>query len=652
MIDLKPKTESKFNKNSGRLISFFKKSKNLYIVIGLIFLLIVSVFVAYFPSSKTLMKHALAGKDYLYEAQQSVTEGQYLIAKEKLELAQIELNNALNELDKMGSLRKLPYAKTQVSAIENLLKAGIQTAAALEKIAQLADEIITPIKTNDDFNLAQLTIEQKHELLKKISESLPDVIGVKAEIDLAVLHFNQIPEKGILPQLKKAIEPLKEQLPILQDTIAQVIPAVEILPPIAGYPEEQTYLFLLENNAELRPTGGFIGTYGILKVKDAEITSFHTDNIYNIDNPVKDRLIELPPEPLRKYLNADKWFMRDSNWSPDFPTSAEKAIWFYHQEDGPEKNIHGVIAITPNIIESLLGLTGEIKIDGINFTKENFAETLQYQVEQGYYRQGISDDDRKEVIGELADELLNRIMSFPQSRWGELWQTVQNHIEEKQILLYSKNESLQYMIEQENWGGQMYEENQGDYLMIVDANMASLKSDPGVNRKIDYKINKTAEGLIADLTITYENTGTFDWKSTRYRTYTRVYIPEGAELIEHSGVMENDKLHGGRQADPEVYNELGKTVIGGFISIEPQETGSLNYKYKLPSSVINNDNEKYRLYVQKQPGAKPHNLNLYFEFNEKILYAEPIDKAELKDDNSMTLSTDLRNDKIIEITFE
>jgi hypothetical protein len=456
-----------------------------------------------------------------------------------------------------------------------------------------------------------------------------------------------------LPVLKNSIKPIQDQLPAVQRALENALPAAEILPPIAGYPEEQTYLFLLQNNTELRPTGGFIGTYGILKVKDAEITSFKTDNIYNLDDPVQKSLNIEPPVALQKYLKAERWFMRDSNWSPDFPTSAEKALWFYAKENGSEKNIDGVIATTPDMIKSLLKLTGEIKVNGITFTEANFVETLQYQVEQGYYRQGISESDRKEVIGAMADELMNRLMNFPQKRWGELWQVIGDNITQKQLLFYSKQPSLQSMINQENWGGNVRPTTTEDFLMVVDANMASLKSDPGVKRTIDYTVDQTDDGVYGDVTITYDNQGTFNWKSTRYRTYTRVYVPKGSQLIEQSGVMLNDSLSGGKSGQAEVYDEFDKTAIAGFISIEPKTTGQLHYRYKLPATVADTTNgNRYSLIIEKQAGTTSHTLNVNLSFKRSILTAEPIDKFQRKAHNSVALNTDLLTDRAFDITFK
>lgn len=658
MINLQPtrSNQSQALRPSGRSTWWRRNRKRLgktvLIVCGVLVVVGGIAFLVYREPAADLMSRAQAGRDDFSAAQEAVKNEDFKQAGDRLVSAREHFTAADEALSKLGGLKAVPFISTQLGAVDNLLKAGIQTASALGKVATLADTIITPIKTDSQFTLASLTPAQKRVVLKQISEAYPDLVGIKAEIDLAALHIDQIPNHGMLPQLKKAVDPIKEQLPTLREAISNALPMAEIIPPIAGYPEPQTYLFLLQNNTELRPTGGFIGTYGILKIADAEITSFRTDNIYNLDNPVKDTLVVKPPTPLQKYLKADKWFMRDSNWSPDFPTAAEQALWFYQQENGPEKNIDGVIAMTPNLIESLLKLTGSITVDGIEFTSENFTERLQYQVEQGFYRQGISDADRKEIIGVMADELMNRVLNFPQERWGELWQVIINHIEEKQILLYSNNENLETLIAQENWGGSINQDANSDFLMVIDANMASLKSDPGVFRSIQYSVEQTKDGAIADVTINYNNTGSFNWKSTRYRTYTRVYVPEGSQLLEHSGVMENDRLSGGRAADPDVYNELGKTVIAGFISIEPQESGTLHYRYALPANIVETMNgDQYSLLIQKQPGTKAHNLEVSLKFQRDILNAEPIDKIESTSHTSVALKSDLLTDRALQVTF-
>ena len=599
-----------------------------------------------YPHAMAAYEKALQGKNNFLEAQELVKQENFREATVQLEEAHTNFQSAYDDFQELDFFENIPLVSTQIKAVDKILIAGIQTSSAIGKITAFGDEIITELKPEGAFDFHSISSEEKREVLKKIFESPPDLQGVQAEIDLAMYALDEIPEFGVLSQIKSASAPLKDGLPQINDIVDQAIPALEALPQIVGYPEQKNYLFLLQNNTELRPTGGFIGTYGVLKVKDGEIAEFHTDNIYNIDEPAKYTLDTTPPWQIEKYLKVDTWFMRDANWSPDFPTSAEKALELYELEGGTEQ-FDGVIAVTPTLIESLLELTGEITVWGITFNSDNVVDVLEYQVEQGYYRQGISDADRKEVIGALADELMDRILSLPKERWVELWNVFEKDVSEKHILIYLENNDLQQLVLDQGWAGEIRDAN-GDYFMFIDANLASLKTDPGIKRTIKYHLDQDT----AKVDINYHNEGVFNWKSTRYRTYARLCVPLGAELTEYSGAMENDKLHGGQPGEVETIQEKGKTCFGAFISIEPQERGTLSFTYKLPQNITNQiNNGQYQLLVQKQAGTIAHDLEIELNFPKNIKYYQPLDKTGSVDNNTIIFKDDLRQDREYTITF-
>jgi len=636
-------------------ISKKKSRRNYWLAWGipgvLVFLLLILVAIN-LPQALAMVRSAEAGKANIQEAQRLLAEEQdFAHAAEQLGQAEAHMTEAYDRLQQVGSWRLIPVAGRQLRAVGDVLQAGTVLAKTIRELSLLIETIIVPITANTDESFAALTPQQKRQILEQLYGSTPKLAQIQSDMAAAVTFVNDIPESGLVGPVKEIVEPLKAQVPALQNAMKQFVLASEIVPQIAGYPTAKTYLFLLQNNTELRPTGGFIGTYGILQIADGEIATFRTDNIYNLDNPAKDRLFIEPPKPLQKYLQSTQWFLRDSNWSPDFPTAAQEALRFYELEGGSARPIHGVIAVTPTLIESLLVLTGPITVDGVEFTSANVVDVLEYQVEQGFYRQGISDADRKEVIGDLADELMKRLLEFPKDRWDELWSTVMTSLLEKHVLLYMKDPGLQELVVAEHWAGEV-PSTDGDFLHIVDANMASLKSDPGVYRTVDYSVKPVGDDLEATVAIHYDNRGTFSWKATRYRTYTRVYVPEGSELLEHSGVMDNDKLHGGRPGTPEVANELGKTVIGGFISIEPQTQGQLVYRYRLPRPLTETikSTGQYELLLLKQSGTPNRTVKLDLDMPWKPGSVEPLDNLTNRRDTTVLMETNLRQDRTILIT--
>jgi len=631
-----------------------KRDKKKYLIIigiclGFFIALFLVLFFIYKNPAQKVYSESMAGKDAFFAAQEQLLAQDFEWAGNTLEQAIEHFESANQEFQKFKWLKNIPWLGTQISALDKLLLAGISTGKSIETINDLALEIITPIRKDDEISLNSLSEEETELLLKNVYDAKPELEKAKQSIDEAVEYIDNIPKKGLIKKIKEVTTPLQEKVPELQSAIDQAISASQIIPSIAGYPAQKTYLFLLQNNTEMRPTGGFIGTYGILKVKNGDITYFKTDNSYNLDEPTQTWLNIEPPWPLTRYNNVHQWFFRDSNWSPDFPTTAEKAEWFYHQENGSEKNIDGVIAVTPTFIQSLLALTGDIRVNGLTFNSENLIEILQYQVDEGFLRQGMEESDRKEIIGVLSKNILDQVLDLPKSKWSDLWQVFNRDITEKHILIFLKDDYVQNLIIKENWGGQI-KNVEHDYLAIIDANLASLKSDPGVKRTITYTLNRDSENFIADVIIKYKNVGTITWKTTRYRTYTRLYVPKGSILLKSSGSMVDCKLSD--EGSVETAEELNKTVFGTFICIEPGEEKSLTFKYKLPNSIAEQfKNDKYQLLVQKQPGTASHDLNINLKLKNKPHEITGIDDIDFSSNNDIVINSELSRDRELIIDF-
>ncbi|MBI2636717.1 MAG: DUF4012 domain-containing protein [Parcubacteria group bacterium] len=411
-------------------------------------------------------------------------------------------------------------------------------------------------------------------------------------------------------------------------------------PALVGYPSERTYLLLLQNNTELRPTGGFIGTYGVLKVRNAGVVSFTTDNVYNLDEPAKAYNEKIPPQPLQKYLKQSQWFFRDANWDPDFPTSAKRAIQFYKDERGPVGRFDGVIALTPAFVEDLLRVLGPVYVEGRAFTAENLIDTLAYHVELGFKEEGITIYNRKQIIDEVAQQLKEKLFALSVAQMRDLVPVAFRAFAEKELMVYFADADAGALADQSNWTNRIVP-TPGDYLYVVDANLGSLKSDPAINRTISYTLHPSSDGkMTAKVSITYEHTGNFDWKTTRYRTYTRLYVPAGSTFVSAQG----------NEEPVAVADEHGKTVFGTFISIEPLSSETLSFTYTLPKELARRIAEgTYSLYVQKQGGTVPHGLTFDLTVPFGIASSSPNGVLKTETKTRATGEWDLSVDRLLEL---
>lgn len=543
--------------------------------------------------------------------------------------------------------REDSFLETQLKDIENLLS----SAGVFGKIAQQGfdfwNELEGLIKGGKK-GVFRFSESDKKEILGHIYELVPKLEAIKSNLDLALVKLNNIQGNGVLKPVKNSIENLKSQLEKNRDLLAKAIPMLKILPSLAGYPQKSTYLVFFQNNDELRPTGGFLGTFCILNSEYGEILRSDTYDIYHLDMPVQNKLNIEPPEQLKRYLGCKKWFLRDANWSPDWPTAAKEIKSFYEKENNllsansqitkSGEKFDGVIAITPKFITDLLAITGPVFVEGQSYTKDNFVDLLQYRVEKGYLNLGIPSWHRKGVISEIVKQIKIKLFDLPSFRWKEVINAVYKNFEEKNILIAAENAELANFLKVQGWDGEL-KPVQGDYLMVVDANMGSAKTDNVMEREIDYKVEQREDGLFAKLKITYKHTGNVDWKTTRYRTYTRIYAPQGSKLIKSSGHTNNDV---------EVKDEFGKTSFGVFLSIEPKTSKYLYFEYKLPDRINNKviNDKNYDLYVQKQPGNKVNSLITEFTFLDSFKeYSSISSFIDKKSDRHIIIANDLNTDK-------
>jgi len=354
-----------------------------------------------------------------------------------------------------------------------------------------------------------------------------------------------------------------------------------------------TLLVMLQNNYELRPGGGFLGQYGVLKVKDGKIDSFFVEDANLLSERMTAKIT--PPYPFIRYIATKRWSFRDSNWSPSFPENVSKAEYFYRLSGGREQ-FDGAIAINADVLNHVIGVTGPISIPGFGtFSSDNAAMELEADVEVAYLGNDVPAElkqARKNVMKRLAAEIVSRI-----SNLGDLKKISDlglRELRDKNVQLFFKDATLQKQVEDVHWDGSIAKDWGQDYLMVVDANMGSLKSDYYMKRSLDYVVDFTGEKPTATLTYTYDHTATHgDWRTSDYHTYTRVLVPKGSAYIEGSRV----KTGGVSSADSADWN---KTVFSYKVDAVIGITLPTSVSYTLPADITA---DNYQLLIQKQSGT-------------------------------------------------
>jgi hypothetical protein len=627
-------------------------------------------------SAGSVVSAALDGRDAVERAKIAAQSLDFATTQHELEQATEAFNRADEAFTWIEPVIVLPWVGTQVRAAQQMIEAGRDVTEALLLVASLGDELIRLTGLSGEqiqamregvessLRFDELPSETKRAILLRLATAGPDMELVAARIAIVRSELSEISREGVMGPILQALDPIQQRLEEAQQLLHSFAVAAKLLPSFAGLDRERAYLVLLLNNAELRPGGGFIGTYGVLRVENGDIKTLVTQDSYALDRATTPNASLIPPEPLARYNEASEWWFRDSNWSPDFAVSAQQALRLFAEETAgipPEQRdvtmepvtFDGVIGLTPTFLSGLLALTGSIEAGGQTFTAENILDTLEYQVEIGYVGQGIPEAQRKEIIADLVNALKAKAFALPLERLSDVATLFVNGFETKQVGLYSQDTSIEEVLTDVGWGGRVTAPEETDVQLVVDANLASLKTDPKVERTIGYKVYRNNSGqFIGRTTITYNHMGSFDWKTTRYRTYTRLYAPEGTRFVRSEGCLQNDALKNpsGKGAEPQTGTELGLAWVGCFTSIEPGKTGTLSFDYELAPSVVEMIQDgSYRLLVEKQMGAAAHALTLHLDFDKTVTTVSPSEDAGRWGDDTYELSTKLDQDLLFEV---
>lgn len=622
-------------------IGFFnlltKIIKYALIIFIVVFLLLALSLINTYSNFKQAAADALSGRDDLTIAVNELKSKNWPAALDKSQQADEKFQRAIINLEKTRknkTIANIALFQTQVNDLEYLIKTAEILNHSLSGGVSLVSKIDKVLSSTESRKFSDLTIPEKNNLLKLVYESGPELNGLKANLDLAELNIEKIHRIGILWPVYKKISDIKQEIKLVSEILDRAIPLTKILPILGGYPEQNKFLIILQNNDELRPSGGFIGVYGILISQNGEVLSLKTDDSYHVDMPAVDKWKYSAPEPITKYLKVSNWYFRDSNWSPDWPQASEKIMEIYNGEraaTGLEKeNFSGVIGITPNLIANLLHIVGPITVNGEIYNENNLQTLLQYTVEVSYKEQDISSWNRKNVINDLVTELKNRLFNLPNNRWNELLISLKNDIIAKNIQLYFSNIDKQVLTKDLGISGEVIKDTANDdYLMVVDANLAAFKSDAVMQKNITYAVKYDQNSnLLSNLSLNYQHNGDFNWRTTRYQSYTRVYAPYGAEFISINGVNEKEADFSTTKDDL-----LNKTVFGFFWTIEPGTSKEVILKYRLPETIKKTigANNYYNLIWQNQAGSRAK-TQIIFNYQNKVIRNSPLNDQSIRID--------------------
>lgn len=540
--------------------------------------------------------------------------------KSDFEIAKKSVDELKKSYVLISWMKYVPFVGTYVADLGHGLTASTKVFEAGEIGFATLDPLLSELgfKNNGEVETAEKSAQERIDfVVNSIPEILPkaDEISKKvneAEVELSKIDPNKYPEdfRGI--NVREKMKNVLDLFKSVSAYISESKPLLESAPYLLGMEEDRKYLVLFQNDKELRPTGGFLTAYSIMKVSKAKFEPVTSDDIYNLDAKYKpsieapEAIVDLIKGP---YILSKNIRLRDMNYNPDFKVSMD--MFSEGLNEVGVDDIDGIIAVDTGLLVNLLDALGEIGVPGFgNFStkvepKCNCPQVI-YELESFADVEGPiiwdpvtgkiilrppNSDNRKKIIGPLMNSILANAMAQPKEKMPMLLDSIFKSVIEKHVLFYLFDETAQQAVEGFGIAGRLDENYNGDYLHISDSNLGGRKSNLYVKQEVEQELSVNKDGTVQKtVTITYKNPEKHDgWLNSVLPNWVRVYVPKGSQLVDVQGLQKQYDTH----------EESGKTVFSGHFSLRPEGVSKVTFTYNLPFK----KSTDFTMLVQKQPGT-------------------------------------------------
>lgn len=519
-------------------------------------------------------------------------------------------------------------------------------------------------------------------LMQIVATAAPDLAQASAAMDETLAARARIENSEALPGRVRQLLDLFDHR---GRQVSEFLKLAQVLPGMAGLDGPRTYLIVAQNQDELRPTGGFFSGVGLLVMDNGQIVSVDFSDASTVGK-WWEKPFDFPPQPLYDLMGLELFLLRDANFWPDFPVSAEQAIDLYsYSQDFPPPD--GVIALDQTFVAMLLGLTGPLDVPelGVRVNQRNVIDELRsaWQIQEGQSQQEWV-SSRKEFMGPFAAALRTRL----ESGLGSidplfLADTLETAITTGHLQVYVRDPAGAALLDALNWDGRLENPAGQDFLLVVDTNVGYNKTNPFIESSLTYAVTLASDGpAVAQVDLQYRHirpdNGIPCFQGTEaayvagddyakllegcYFNYLRLYTPAGIELLDatrHFAPAEAFLAGRGWDRPAQIINEHPEfsTIVNFFLLPYAQEVTS-SYRYQLPAAVVQTegDAQRYVLTLANQAGAPPRLVTVEITLppGTELVTAEPAGAMLPPAGNTpqtVTFAFDLTTDQIVSVTY-
>ncbi len=567
-----------------------------------------------------------------------------------------ELDNVVAILSDFEFLKTLNLTKGYYTNIDILIEAVGQVQDLVNKVLPTLTQILEktgftvtpklaeemPTQNSEDetssFALVMAELPQYLDLYKSVEEDIIKIIHTFAKLDP-----NYIPSvAGINPaELTAQIKKVEKEFPSIS---SQVLEFLEYVPELIGANAPTRYMLILQNEAEMRSSGGIITAYGSMTIDKGNLQSNITlTDSWNLENYLGALGIDVGYRNIYGQLTlmlqgcGGFWLRaQDVGIYPDLKWTMAAFSQYYNQASAYDNAnfpaYDHILNLNFTFAENLLNIIQPLVVEGFGVvTADTLFDFIKADTDDPSKSYSA---DRKEIIEQIANAAKEKFYELDIETLPKLVDTLVSGIKARDLAFFSPNPNMQAYFDKYGMSGEFAKEYEGDYFHLNEAQNCSLKLNKWVRNDVTQSINIAEDGSITrHVRVTWQqpqvyNDSLYNQYSPSttysYRAWVRMFMPIGTTAVSSDGLERSGYLW----YYPENYYDevLNKDVSDNIIQFDhrrfsdsdPIPGDELNVSYALPANLNYNSLGTYRLLIQKHPGkswGEKYILNFYHNNN-------------------------------------
>jgi len=488
-------------------------------------------------------------------------------------------------------------------------------------------------------------LQDPQQVLQKFNESVAKTYEHTSMIQAELKNINM---SLFEPEEQKVLEEFEQYLDEQRKSLAKEQQLAGVMDKLLGLERQVAVWLVLQDNQELRPTGGFIQGFAKLTLNNGSLIDQQVFNVNQIDKNLMGN-IDAPAE-VKALLGEERLYLRDSNWDPDFPATAEQISWFI--KESLNQPVDVVIGINYELIQDVLGIVGDIHLSKYDETinQKNLYERLKYH----------ASEEKEEQLAEnyhytVLKTVLNQLIVSTDKQKLDVMEALKNSLEEKQTVI-SAGENVNPVLQTLSWTGAIIEPTcpsqfaadgdcRPDTLFQVETNIGINKVNPYITRTLDHQI-KVEPGKVSHVRTTTMKNQAFSqaWPLGSYKAYYRFYLT-------NNSVLNYVKINDEKVTDDQLiqYQSHQRKVIGVVVEVPIQEETNLTLAYEAPFNI--GDQAAYLFFDQQQPGVSFEYRQTNLTYSSALVPVLIAPKAEI-DQQTIRFDSTERDHSYMGVLFE